>query len=254
MTETTDLKCQSCLDRQIESSSPIVGLWQEQPICEDCLGALHDKMEAHHSVIDENSLDARKLKALGLLDQIEKIYEGWPLTREESLKCHEDFYNHRPPAVINCSLAELEIIFARRKGILYAIRHKDERWSNEIDKLKRAAREEANLTGILKSKKEYTKQIKPSGESLKQKEKLAAKLGISLEKMLQIDREIAEEKFGKMIGQKKDEIKPVVGPILESSSSILKNLQKQVAKKPEISNKPKVNPFTGKPYNDPTRT
>ena len=257
MTEETTLKCQSCLDRQIPQTKDTVGLYEGNPICEDCLGALLDIKEAHHFenenvVIDKATLEARREKAIELLDELELVYDKWPLTREETLKCHEDFYNHRPPAIVNCSLAELEIIFARRKGILYAVRHKDERWSNEIDKLKRKAREEANLVGILKGKAEITKKITPSGESLKQKEKLAKKLGISLEKLLEIDREIAEEKFGKLVGQHKDANPVTLPPIIpaESTGSILKNLQKTVknTSKAEISSKPKLNPFTGKPY------
>ena len=191
------------------------------------------------------TFEARKVRALEVLNELEEIYDKWPLDREETLKCHEDFYNHRPPALVNCSLAEVEQIFSRRKGILYAVRHKDERWSNEIEQLKRAAREEAKLTGLVKSRKEITKKLTPTGESKKAKEKLAASLGLTLEKLLDIEREAALKKFNVMIGQRKDAAVEVSGPVVQDSSSeILKQLQNKIKNAPV---KTKIDPLTGKP-------
>jgi hypothetical protein len=255
-TETIELKCQSCIDRQIPQTSALAGLWQGNPICDECLNAIMENKDETHfenpDKIDPNSFEERKRRAFEVLEDLEKIFENWPLTREETLKCHDDFYNHRPPAIVNCTLAEIEEIFSRRKGILYAVRHKDERWSNEIDKLKRAAREEANLTGLGKSKKEVGKKLVPTNEISAQAEaKMAAALGITVEALRVIKATAREKKFEAIVGQTKDQIKEVPTVVRESSSDILKKLQGQVKNK-EVKTpdgpKLKINPFTGRPY------
>lgn len=250
--ETTELKCQSCLDRQVEQTADVVGLWQKQPICEQCLEAIMKNQDDYHFDNQgeaEESFIARKARALKLLDDLEEIYEKWPLDREETLSCHEDFYNHKPPALVNCSLAEIEEIYKRRKGLLYAVRHKDEHWSEVIEALKRDERKRHNLEGIEKSRKEVKKKGPISAESIKEKEKIARQLGIPVEKVLEMFQNARVEKFEKLIGQKKDTIPEIYPPVRENSSSsgdILRGLQEKIATKP----KKRYNPVTGELLKD----
>jgi hypothetical protein len=246
----TTIVCQYCLDRQIEPNEAI-GLYKKLPICDACLGTMIDNTNERSEVKPEtktDTLEARIDTALALMDEFERLFSGWPLSADETLLCHENFYNHQPPAVANLSLIELEQINSRRKGFLFAVRHKDERWSVEISNLKRKLREEANLTGLEVSRKEVGKKRAPSGESKIAKEKLAKALGLSLDQWLAIEAEANKAKFDILVG-KTGAAASVhqTQPTKETTGSMLKGLQEQVKTKGQEI-KAKINPFTGRPY------
>ncbi len=239
--------CQSCIDRQINPPNPAEYTYKNLPICDPCLEPImrnnENISEAELDILKKLDFENRKQKAIALLDELEAIFNDWPLTADETLTCHSDFYNHKAPAIINMTLEQVLEVYKRRKGLLFAVRHKDEVWSNQIDILKRAAREEANLDGIVKGKKEISKKVKATGYSLASKEKEAKALGISLEQLQAMDRALNAEKFDAMVGQKKDTIPEVYPPVIakESTKEILRNLQLKVKKRT-------INPVTGKPY------
>lgn len=237
------LLCQSCLERGLESGE-VIGLYLGQPICDSCLAPI---MENKANIQEEGKedksipIEEKKAIALKLLDRFEVLFEQWPLTADETLQAHEDFYNHRPPAVENCSIEELIQINSRRKGLLYAIRHKDERWSTEIEVLKRTTREQANLTGIQKSIKEKKKT--PSAVSKDAKAKLAKAMGISLAELEAMGQKSREAEFGKVLkSSPANPAPPNQQPT--SSRGILGALQAGL-KKNEVKAR-KRNPITGK--------
>ncbi len=242
MSEGTITLCQYCLDRGLEPSEAI-GLYQKLPICDACLGPLmNNKSDGPDGQKIGDSLEARREKALRLLDQFEELCSEWPLTADETLLTHADFYNHRPPAIVNCSLDELLAIYSRRKGLLYAIRHKDEKWYTEIEILKRTAREEANLTGILKSKEQKIKA--PSAINLAQKEKLAKSMGISVAELEEMGKASREREFTKIVG---NPILPVRVPEGQRGPSGAKTELEDLKGKVSGATKAKrKNPFTGK--------
>lgn len=226
MSEVVTL-CQYCLDRGLEPNEAI-GLYNKLPICDPCLGPIMDnKSDAPDTETRrDETIEDRKTRALELLDEFEALFERWPLTADETLLSHGDFYNHRPPAIVNCSLEEIQAIYSRRKGILYAIRHKDERWYTDIENLKRKQREQANLTGIAKSTKVYGSKKSPIGDEAKAK--LAKKLGISIAQLDAMGKESREKEFIAITGT--SPANPVKDNIAPASSvkSILSNLQNTV--------------------------
>ena len=242
--EIVTLKCQYCLERQLEPNEAI-GLWQKLPICDACLGPILDNQtDINREFMKDDDNQARLELAFKLLDQLEEIYDQWPFSADETLSLHEHFYNHKPPAIINCSLKEIEQIYQRRKGILFTVRHKDERWATDIDNLKRSLREEANLTGIQTSRKEKGKVVSLSGVKKQQLEKLAKQLGVSVELLLQQGAKKKQEEFEELVGTK-ELPKFELEPSKESVKSVLDNLKTKTQAKSEPL---KINPFTGKPY------
>lgn len=240
-TSERKILCQSCLERGLEPNEAVYS-WQGSPICDVCLGPILDNMNDVNLEtpigLDED-LPTRIQKALLILDELEKLSNAWPLTKEETLKCHEDFYNHRPPAIANLSLTEIESIFSRRKGILFAVRHKDERWANEIDSRKNEERER----NFLKSKKEVTKKIVKNETQRKQNEKFAQALGLTLEAYEAVILKGKEQKFEEITG-----VKPTKEVVKRSDTGdVLKQLQEDIKAK-RVSAKVKINPITGKPY------
>jgi len=160
--------CQFCIDRQLEPNEAI-GIYEKQPICSVCLDAYMENQLLVGNPIPEQTEDKKQL-ALKLLDAFEELCEKWPLKGEESLINHEDFYNHRPPAIINLSLTEIQEIYSRRQSILFAIKHKDMHWYTKVEEMKRSAREQANLTGLAKSVKEKSKILRPTSDITLEKE------------------------------------------------------------------------------------
>jgi len=234
--------CEYCLERGLEPQ-PSIGLYQGRSICDPCLAPIMDNKNnvQEEGIPSEGTLEEKKALALKILDSFEELFKNWPLTADETLQAHEDFYNHRPPAVINCSIDELIQLNSRRKGLLYAIRHKDERWSTDIEVLKRSERERANLTGIQKSIKEKKKA--PSAISLEAKKKLAKSMGITLEQLEAMGQQSREAEFGKILKSSPANPAPP-SPQPTSSRGILGALQSKLK---ETEAKPKKrNPITGK--------
>jgi len=242
-----EAKCQSCIDRGLEPHDAIYS-WQGQPICDVCLGPLVDnglEIQTSSSPSGEGEIDPRKIKANEILDQLEILISSWPLTAEETLQCHEDFYNHRPPAIANLTLKQIEEVYSRRKGILFAVRHKGERWATDIENLKRKKREEANLTGIAASKREVSKRV-PSDEITREKNrKLAAGIGMTLEQYEAIIIQAKVERFEKVVGAKADS-KNVPFVKTTSTGEILEDLKAKI--KDRQKSPVKINPITGLPY------
>lgn len=237
--------CQSCLDRGLEPREAI-GLYNKLPICDPCLGAIMDnKSDApDNSRSEATSLASRKQRALEMLEQFEELAANWPLTAEETLLTHSDFYNHRPPALVNCTLEEIKEIYSRRKGLLYAIRHKDERWYTEIEQAKREAREKANLTGMLKSKEQKVRA--PSAINLAQREKLAKSMGITLAELEAMGKASREREFVAIVGSPIEPVRVPEGTRGGSGAKKeLDDLKAQVMKVSDSKVK-KKNPFTGK--------
>lgn len=235
--------CESCLERGLPPNEAI-GLYLNRPICDPCLGPImENKANIQEEGVPDNTLalEDKTAIAIKLLDKLESIFDNWPLTADETLQAHEDFYNHRPPAVENCSVEELVQINSRRKGLLYAIRHKDERWSTEIEILKRTRREEANLTGIQKSIKERKKA--PSAVSKEAKAKLAKAMGMTLEQLEAMGQQSREAEFGKIIKSSPANPAPISASP-SSSRGILGALQAKL--KVEETKARKRNPITGK--------
>ena len=242
--ETTDVTlCEYCLERGLDPGEA-VGIYLKRPICDPCLGVIMDnKSDGPDTtkVSDEELLAERKVRALALLDQFEELFDNWPLTADETLLSHSDFYNHKPPAIVNCSLEQIQAIYSRRKGILYAIRHKDERWYTEIEQLRRTARKQANLTGIAKSVKERNKA--PSQVSIDAKKKLAKTLGITIAQLDAMGKQSREEEFKQIVGS--TPIDPARQPVRgDSARAELTKLQNTV--KGKMISGVKRNPITGK--------
>lgn len=243
MSEGTITLCQYCLDRGLEPSEAI-GLYQKLPICDACLGPLmNNKSDAPDEASKGHALESRIALALAMLDQFETLAANWPLTADETLLVHADFYNHRPPALVNMTIDEIQSVYSRRKGLLYAIRHKDERWYTEIEVAKRDAREKANLTGMLKSKEQ---KVKGTGTtSLAQKEKLAKMMGITVAELDAMGQASREKEFVKIVG---NPITPVrIAEGVHGPSGARKELDELKEKVLKVS-EPKVkrkNPFTG---------
>jgi len=241
MSEDTIL-CEYCLERGLEPN-PSIGLYLGRPICDPCLAPIMDNKanSPDEGKPSELSIEDKKVLALSILDKFEELFENWPLTADETLQAHEDFYNHRPPAVVNCTIEQLTQLNSRRKGLLYAIRHKDERWSTDIEVLKRTAREQANLTGIQKSIKERKKA--PSAVSLDAKKKLAKSMGITLEQLEAMGQQSREAEFGKIIKSTPANPAPIPANTEGSSRGILSALQSKL--KTEAPKVRKRNPITG---------
>lgn len=236
--------CEWCLERGLEPN-PSVGLYNGRPICDPCLGPIMDNkaVSFDNGKPSELPLEEKRALAFEILDRFEELFENWPLTAEETLQAHEDFYNHRPPSVANCTIEQLIQINNRRKGLLYAIRHKDERWSTDIEVLKRTAREQANLTGIQKSIKERKKA--PSAISLEAKKKLAKSMGITLAELEAMGQQSREAEFGKVINSSPANPAPIPPQApKESSRGILGALQSKL--KSESPKSRRRDPITGK--------
>lgn len=239
--------CQSCLDRGLEPREAI-GLWQDLPICDACLGPLMDNVNAINldTPIGEEKRDERIEHAKGILDKLEELMNEWPLTAEETLKCHEDFYNHRPPAIVNLKLSEIQAIYSRRKGILFAVRHKDERWATDIESLKRTKREEANLTGIAASKKEIVKKVVSDEVQREKNRKIAASVGLTLEQYEATIIDARKTRFELVVGNEGSKNVPFVKTT--PTGEILEDLKAKVKERQKSDVKPRINPITGKPY------
>lgn len=235
--------CQSCLDRGLEPNEAIC-LYHKLPICDKCMGAIMDnKLDGpDETKLDPTSLEARKERAFGILDEFEKLTADWPLSAEESQNLHADFYNHCPPAIVNCSIEQLLLIHSRRKGLLWAMRHKEARWQSEIEIQKRTAREQANLTGMLKSKSEKTKG--PSAINLEYKKKLAKTLGVSLEVLEAEGRKSQEREFAKIVEFDVKKIPSGVSGGLGAKSE-LEQLKAKVLETSASKAGKKEDPFTG---------
>jgi hypothetical protein len=244
MSEGTITLCQSCMDRGLEPREAI-GLYHKLPICDPCLGAIMDnKLAEPDDGIreDPNSLPFRLERAKKVLDKFEEIYAEWPLTAEESMNFHQDFYNHCPPAIVDCSLDQLLVIHSRRKGLLWAMRHKEARWQSDIEIQKQTAREQANLTGMLKSKKE---KVKPSALNLEWKKKQAKSMGITVEQLDAMGKESQEREFAKVV---ETEVKRIPMGMKSGSGAKaeLEELKKKVISISPANQGLVENPFTGK--------
>lgn len=242
-------KCQTCLDRGLEPNEAIYS-WQGLPICDACLGPLMDNVNDiplnAPVTLGEHTLDDRKKIAAALLDQLEGLMDNWPLTKEETQKCHEDFYNHRPPAIVNLSLSQAQAIFSRRKGILFAVRHKDERWATDIENLKREQREAANLVGIAASKKETGKRVVSESVQREKNAKVAASIGLTLE---QYEATLSAARVARfeMVVENPGVTKNIPFVQTTKTGEILEDLKAKI-KERQVASKPKINPVTGRPY------
>ncbi len=249
MTETIIVKCQSCIERQIVPIEDHVGFYKGMPICEKCLGAILSNQENVQADLikvegDANSLENRKVLAMKLLDEFEKVFDGFPLTAEEVLSERDLFYNHRAPALINCSTEEIKSMINRRKAVLFAIRIKDEQWSTIIEQLKNEARKNAGLTGIAKSIKEKAK--KPSDFKEAEAKKLAKMLGVSVARIKEMGEEARKTEFAGIL--QGNPVTKVPTRAVEPNSTRVHLIKIQENLKGVAPPGNEINPATGRPY------
>ena len=249
MTETVIIKCQSCIERQLKEPEDAVGLYKNLPICDKCLGAIMSNMENVQAdsisiTSDKDSIESRRALALQMLDSFESVFDNFPLTAEEVLTARDDFYNHRAPALINCTTEQIKTIINRRKAVLYAIRIKDEQWSTIIEQLRNEARREAGLVGVAKSIKEKVKQ--PSGYSDDKAKKLAKMMGISVAQLNAMGADARATEFKGIVGAKTVEEADTRTKFQhdKTTRSSLERIQENLKSTPQG----KINPVTGRPY------
>lgn len=218
------IKCQYCLDRQIEEPNDAIGLYKKQPICDECLGPIMDN-NSNTQIIeytrDPGSLEARKAKAFEILDKFEELLEGWELYEDEVLLSRDDFFNHRPPAVVNLTPEEIKKRISYRKAVLFSFRIKDEHWTTLIEQIRTKERREQGLINVQKSVKEVTKKSRAGKDQL---QKLAKKLGVSVEQLELLGAQARQEEFKGVVGKK------VIEEVKKESevSEVLKDIQKQI--------------------------
>lgn len=181
--------CQSCIERGLEPKEAI-GLWQSMPICDDCLKPL---IENRNEGIPpaENQVDIKVEEAIQFVEQLEILFDKFPIASEMVLRSHDDFYNHRALANVNIPADILEKIIDQRKSIIFALNRRNEPDVLRFQQIKREEREKAGIVGIDKSKKE-NKKLPPSAAKEAQIKKIAKQLNMSYEaaeKMMQAGRE-----------------------------------------------------------------
>jgi len=226
------------MDRQLEPNEGIM-LYQGRPICDACLSPIMSNMSETQLIEaegDPSSLESRKKKALEILDKCEELYKDWPLTEKEVLASRDDFFNHRPPAVINLTIEQTKELISYRKAILYAYKIKDEPWTTLIDQIRVEERKAAGIQGIAKSVSEKSK--KPNHRFSKAKqEKLLKSLNISPEQLELLGKEARIEEFGDILANKKP--KEIQIDLKKEGTQVIKNALAEVQGKLNVDLTPK---------------
>lgn len=196
--------CQSCIERGLQPNEAI-GLWQDMPICDDCLKPL---IENRNEGIQpaENQVEIEVKNAIEFVEELEKLFEKFPIASEQVLRSHDDFYNHRALANINIPVQELDKIIDQRKSIIFALNRRNEPDVLRLQQIKREERERAGIVGVEKSKREVNKN--PSNIKRAQLEKIAKQLGISLEEMQNWGQEARQKLFAGVLRNEKQDAKP----------------------------------------------
>jgi|SRR5215471_423890 len=249
MTEAVIHKCQWCIERQLETINDAVALYLNQPICEACMSPILANKENVQSdsiavSYDSNSLDVRLERAKALLDNLETTFENFPISAEEVLSNRDAFYNHRAPALINCTNEQIKELINKRKAVLFAIRIKDERWSTLIEQIKQEERVARGLTGVAKSIKEKIK--KPTEYASDQAKKLAKMLGISVTQLESMGAAARKDEFAGIVGKENVE-KAIESKTSDATTAkqALANIKAKVQGSP-VPQKGKIDPITGR--------
>jgi hypothetical protein len=98
---------------------------------------------------------------------------------------------------VNKPLEEIVAQIEELSVLLFQVKIALEPKQDYINRVKHAEREKAQLLGLEKSEKEYTKG--PSKVKLSKDEKMAKQLGVPLEKYLQMVKETKQMKFDKIV-------------------------------------------------------
>lgn len=235
--------CQYCLERGLEPNEAIAE-YKNIPICDPCLAPIYENANATQvDQIEETDLENRKKRAFEVLDKFEELFDDWYLFENEVLNSRDDFFNHRPPAVINLTNEQIKALNSRRKAVLYAFRIKDEQWTEIIDKIRTEERRKENLVGVTKSIVEKTKKTKGEN-SLEAKKKLAKAMGITVAQLDAMGSQARQSEFEGIVGAKPEKSKWEKEK-RESTSSILSGLQAQV-KAQTTETKSPSNPLVSK--------
>lgn len=226
--------CHSCIERQVESPNESVGVFQNLPYCGACMEPLIDNYIATNNVSleDEPAEESKIELALKQFAEFEALAEGFALTKDETLRSHDDFFNYKANAIVNMTIEELESRIDKFQAVLFATKKHVEKIQEAIDRVKAKSRAEIRGLQVNKSLKESSKVVVEKAQD-KKLESLAKALGISvaqLRKQMGIARQ--EEFKGVLEGkpQRKEVTKEAEGP---SAKKVLNELKAKILQQHE---------------------
>ena len=198
--------CQSCIERygvlKLAEREWTPGYF----ICEDCLSPLlAQQLDYDNGRVEtmRSTLKAQPISNSPLLNQVYDLMKIPPEFRfndaNKVLQNRNDIFAYHAPAVVNKSIEELSQQIEVYSVLLFQIKIAIEPIQQYIDKVKFEERAKANLSGLDKSEKEFTKRAK-SGVKLSQDEKMAKTLGMTVEKYREMAAASRKTEFKKITG------------------------------------------------------
>ena len=222
--------CQSCIERGLPPNEAI-GLWQSMPICDTCLQPLIENLNQVPPAPNQVEIEVKN--AIEFVEELEKLFDKFPIASEQVLRSHDDFYNHRALANINIPAGILEKIIDNRKSIIFALNRRNEPDVIRLQEIKREERAKAGIVGIEKSKKEHIK-LGSSTAKRTQIQKHAKQLSITYEEAENQAKDARQKEFAGILRNEKQNVQPkAVGE--RDTREILEAVRERVSE-PRTSN------------------
>lgn len=199
--------CQSCIERNFSPPNIATREWQVGIYyCDECFNAIIQNMTSLPGPLIEAKLDTKKPNDFNngpILDYLYQLYNVPVELQFDSVdtvcRNYDKIFNFHAPAVINRDIESLALEIEQLEMSLFIIKYRIEPLTMQISKLKEARRIEKGLKSYDDSKETYATKGKPKIKDT-EKEKLAKKLGMTLEAYEAMVKKAREREFNKMAG------------------------------------------------------
>lgn len=198
--------CQWCIERY---GSLVLASREWTPgyfICDDCMRALLESQVDYDSGRVETAISTIKSAPTNPGPILTQFYDLLNIPEhlrynlgEQVLHNRNEIFNYHAPALVNRSFDEVQSQIEMLSVLLFHIKIAIEPRQAYIDRIKYEERAKANLSGLDKSEKEFSKQGR-SKTKMSQDEKMARQLGMTVEKYREMAQNARKTEFKKITG------------------------------------------------------